>query len=213
MNSWRHLVAVGGLLLALGVPALAQTTPAPPNAQARGQRGGGRQGGLTSLPVTAIDAIVTLKADQKTKITAIQDKLKEDMRAAAGDRQKAGELRTQATSDIKAVLTEEQAKTLQDTLPTLSLLNASRIVPYGALAEVKLTKDQLDKMQPIVKEEQEKLRGVARTERQAKMAEITTDFKSKTDTILTQAQKDVVAKYVAAHPRGARGAGGARGNT
>jgi hypothetical protein len=41
------------------------------------------------------------------------------------------------------------------------------------------------------------------------MAEVTADFKSKVDPILTQQQKDAVTKYEAAHPRPARAGGGA----
>ena len=59
---------------------------------------------LATLSVANIDAVVTLDADQKTKISAIQAALKTDSAAAQGDRQKMNDLRTKATEDIKAVL-------------------------------------------------------------------------------------------------------------
>jgi hypothetical protein len=212
MNSWTRIVAAGGLLLTLSLPVIAQTdpqtTPAP-QAQGGGRQRGGRQAGLSSLPVEAIDNLVTLTAEQKTKITAIQDKLKEDTRAATGDRQKMGELRTQANTDLKAVLTDSQNKKLTAVMPALTLLNQSRVMPYGALADVKLSKEQWEKIVGIAKTEQEKLQGVTGADRRAKMQEVSADFKTQVDPILTQEQKDAVAKYEAAHPRRGRGAGGA----
>jgi Spy/CpxP family protein refolding chaperone len=210
MNSWKRIVAASGLLLTLGLPILAQTTPTTPAApQAPGgrQRGGARQTGLSGMPVEALDVIVTLTADQKTKITAIQDKLKEDTKAATSDQQKMRELRTQANTDIKAALTSDQTSKLDTALPALSMLNQSRVVPYGALADVKLTQDQITKIAGIAKDEQEKLKGVTGADRRAKMQEVNADFKTQVDPILTQPQKDALAKYEAAHPRRARTAG------
>ena len=209
MNSWKHLVVCGGLLLAFSLPALAQdaaTTPVAP--QPGQQRGGGRQTGISGIPIPVIDLLVTLKSEQKTKITAIHDKLKEDTKAATGDRQKLGELRSQANTDIKAVLTPEQTKTLDDAMPMLTMLNQSRVAPYGVLPEVKLTKDQMDKNQTIATEEQDKLKGVARADRRAKTQEVIADFKTKVDPILTAEQKDMVTKYEEKHkPASANPAG------
>ena len=50
-----------------------------------------------SIPAGALDYLVMLKEDQKTKITDIQKKLAEDRKAATGDRQKMQELNTKAT--------------------------------------------------------------------------------------------------------------------
>jgi Spy/CpxP family protein refolding chaperone len=213
MNGWKHLIAVSGLMMVVSVPTLAQTPPAPNTAAPQaGRQRGGRQTGISSLPVEAIDTIVTLNAEQKTKITTIQDKLKEDSKAANGDRQKMGELRTQANTDLKAVLTPSQTKSLDAALPALTMLNQSRVVPYGALAEVKLTKDQMGKIADIAKAEQEKLKGVTGADRRTKMQEVNADFKTQVDPILTKEQKDILAKYEAAHPRRNRAAGNANGN-
>ena len=93
MKEIKHLVLGLGLLLALSVPALAQTGDAAKPAQTpggqRGQgKGGGqgrRGGGIGTMPVSAIDYVVTLKDDQKTKITDIQTKLRTDVQGATGD--------------------------------------------------------------------------------------------------------------------------------
>ena len=99
-------------LLALGTGVLAQNGD-PAQAQGRRQGRGGRGAAtLTSLPVDALDAILKLTPDQKTKITAIREKLTNDTRGLQQPGQppnpKVGELRTQATKDIEAVLTDEQ---------------------------------------------------------------------------------------------------------
>jgi Spy/CpxP family protein refolding chaperone len=82
--------------------------------QGGGPRGGGR-GGLT---VAAIEqAVGTLTAEQKSKITAIIEKAQKDRQAimsGGGDQQenrtKMQELMANERKDIRAVLTEEQAK-------------------------------------------------------------------------------------------------------
>jgi len=212
MNSWRHFGASAALLLALSLPALARDAAAPGNPaapQVGQQRGGGRQAGISGVPIPVIDLLVTLKPEQKTKVTAIHAKLKEDTKAATGDRQKLGELRTQANTDVKAVLTPEQAKTLDDAMPMLNMLNQSRVAPYGVMPEVKLTKDQMDKIQTIAGEEAAKVKGVARADRRAKTQEVIADFKTRVDPILTAEQKDIIAKYEENHKSTPSTAGGA----
>src|SRR5437868_6141278 len=99
MRNLTRNILIAGLLLSLALPTFAQK-PAPPGAgvrpggpgrggppgqpgqggPGRGQRGG-RGASLAMLPVSVIDLITPLKSDQKTKITAIQDKAKADMKA------------------------------------------------------------------------------------------------------------------------------------
>src|SRR5205809_6429627 len=90
----------------------------------QGQRGGGRVS-LATLPIKALDATVKLTDDEKSKITAIQEKYKTDaqaLRPAQGaqpdpaNRQKMRDLSTKANTDIEAVLTKEQNEKLKATL-------------------------------------------------------------------------------------------------
>ncbi|HVS51693.1 MAG TPA: hypothetical protein VHD62_05005 [Opitutaceae bacterium] len=104
-------------LLAIGVMAStpmlrAQDDKAPP---AEGQRGGRRGGGRGGLTIEAVEnAVGKLTDDQKTKITAILDKAQKDRQALFSggqpDRAKMQELNDQMRKDIRAVLTDEQAK-------------------------------------------------------------------------------------------------------
>jgi Spy/CpxP family protein refolding chaperone len=203
MNCWNRAALAVSALLVMSVPILAQTTPvATPGATAAPRGGQGRRGGMAGLPVSAIDTLVKLTADQKTKITAVQDKLKTDVAASAGDRTKTRELTTAANEDIKAVLTPDQQKTLAEKLPVVMLLNQSKAVPAGALGDVKLTSDQMDKIKTAAMATQEKMKAVAKEDRKTKNPEILADFKTQVDTILTADQKETVSKFHA--PKGGK---------
>jgi Spy/CpxP family protein refolding chaperone len=109
----------------LGVAALPLTSVAQPPAGGPpgGPGGGGKKGGrgqqTPEQQITRLEeAVGTLSADVKTKITAIYTKLGTDMQAVAQeDRQTKGpELRTAANKEIRALLTPEQA-TKFDAMP------------------------------------------------------------------------------------------------
>jgi hypothetical protein len=200
MKEIKHFVIGVGLLLALSVPALAQTGDAAkpaqtPGAQAGKAKGQGRRaGGVASMPVSAIDSVVSLKDDQKTKITDIQTKLKTDVQAATGDATKIRELNRTATTDIQAVLTDEQKDKLKKSTPMLNLLQSSRAIPLAALADVKLTDDQKSKIDAAVTETQDKLKTAPRGDRAARQT-INADFKTKVEALLTDDQKKAIAKH------------------
>lgn len=208
----RNILAVSALL-ALALPTLAQ----PPGGRNPGRPGAGGQPGqerrgrgtsLAMIPVSVLDMITPLKADQKTKITAIQDKVKTDLKSA--DRTARRDILTKAGDELKAVLTPAQAGSLQKALPTLMLLGQSRAIPIGALADVKLTKAQMTKINGFTSATATQLKGLSGQERQAKMQQVGPQLKAQIEGVLTQPQKDAIAKYEAAHPRGQRG-GGQRG--
>ena len=120
MNRTRTIVMSAtalGLAMLLVPTAHAQDAGAaqPPARQGRGQRGG--RISLATMPISAIDSIVTLTADEKTKVETIQATYKTDAAAATGDRQKMREVQTKATDDIKAALTTDQSTKLTETLP------------------------------------------------------------------------------------------------
>ena len=202
MNRWNRVALAVSALVVISGSVLAQTPTAPAAPKVKGvARGGqGRRAGMTSLPVSAIDALVTLKEDQKTKISAIEDKLKTDVAAAAGDKMKTRELTAAANTDIKAVLTPDQQSTLTEKLPIVMLLNQSKAVPAGAFGDVKLTADQMDKIKTVTMATQEKLKALAKEDRKTKNPEILADFKTQVDAILTAEQKATVGKFHA--PKG-----------
>jgi protein CpxP len=125
-SSVKLLVSVLALGLMTSLPALrAQDNPPPAGGQRQGgggqggQRGGGR-GQMT--PAQQIERLETavgkLTDDQKTKITAVYEKLTKDMQALAQEdrRTKGQELRTAAQKDVRALLTPEQ-QTKFDAMP------------------------------------------------------------------------------------------------
>ncbi len=199
MNSLKRITLALGALLVLGVPILAQAPPAAPGqtpAKGAGNGGGqGRRAGASTLPISVLNMMVTLKDEQKTKVTAIQDKLKTDVEAAAGDRMKIRELNTAANDDIKAVLTPEQQKLMAEKLPIVMLLNQSKAIRSGVLADVKLTSEQMDKIKTAAAATQEKMKAVAQADRRTKNPEILADFKTEVEGFLTAEQKETISKY------------------
>ena len=201
-------------LFAVSVPAFAQDTAKPAQTPAQtpaagaqpgrqGRRGGGRALTLTAIPVGVLDMLTPLKDDQKTKITGIQDKAKTDA-AAAADATARRDVNTKAAADIKAVLTTDQVSAVDKALPMLSLLNNSRTIPVAALPDVKLTKEQMDKISALTETETAKLKGLTGADRQAKNQEVNDDFKTQVMAMLTTTQKDALTKYEAAHPQQGR---------
>lgn len=187
-------IAIGmGLLLALGVTAFAQQPPA-----ARGG-GGARQGRgmrvtLATMPINAIDAVVTLTDDEKTKITKIQDDYKAAAKAAAGDRTAMREAATKANEDIQGVLTSDQKTKWTDLAPAVGLLVQSKAIPIAALADVKLTADQWTKIKAAATDTNEKIRAVAQADRATERPKLLADFKTTVEGLLTADQKTVIEK-------------------
>ena len=205
----QNVFKSGLVVLALGIlagPAFSQatpTTPAAPAKPAKQAKGGQRRAGvaLATLPIEVIDMIAMLKPEQKTKLQTILDKAKTDV-AAAPDRAGKTEVNTKATDEIKTVLTPEQVTAVQKGAPTFVMLNASKTIPYGALADVKLTTEQITKLDVIVETEQAKLKGLKNPELKEKRTEAYADLKTQVDGLLTADQKTALAKYEAAHPAG-----------
>ena len=210
-------LAVGALFL-LTLPALAQPpagAPArpgapgvggPPGAGGRGGQRGGRGASLAMLPVSVLDMLTPLKADQKSKISAIDNKVKADLTTA--DRATRGPIFMKANDDVKAVLTPAQAADVQKALPALSAVNQSRAIPLGALAEIKLTKPQMSKIIGLGSAVATQMQGLRGPERQAKMQQVGPALKTQVEGVLTASQKSALAKYEAAHPQRQRGFGG-----
>ena len=105
----KSIVKFLATIVALGV-----MMSVPARAQDPAKKGGGGRGQQT--PEQRIEAIETavgkLTADQKTKITAILTKSAADMAALSQEdrRGKGADMRAAANKEIRALLTEEQAK-------------------------------------------------------------------------------------------------------
>ena len=199
MKVFKQIAAGLALLLAIAGPVVAQTaTPQAGGArQGRGQGRGGQVSAAT-MPIGTLDYVVTLKEDQKTKITEIQAKLKDEQKAAAGDNAKRRELSTKAVADIDAILTDEQKAKLKEHTPGLRLLAQSRAIPLAVLPDVKLTAEQRDKLKDSVKETTEKLAALPRgATSQAERQTLLDAFKAKVDSVLTDVQKKIIADKTA----------------
>jgi hypothetical protein len=205
------LGAALALCLAAG-PTLAQGQPGA--RAARGQRGqrqgarGARGASLATLPVKTLDSILKLTADQKTKVTAIQEKYAADAKplrptpgqpADPANTAKLRELGQQASKDIEAVLTADQKTKWADARKDFALFAAAGIPPalYG---ELKLSADQKTKLEALAKETAEKTRGLAPDQRRAANQEA----RQKAADILTADQKAAIEKYRKENPRGRR---------
>ena len=227
-------VSLGGAALAQDAPA----TPTPPPVPAPRPGGGfgqgrGGYGGaptLANLPMPYLTAMLGLKDDQKTKIQAIQDKVRTDMQDlrkpdANGQRPdratlqpKIKEINDQAKKDIEAVLTADQIKKEESALKSAGVYSAVNI-PLGVVAELKLTADEDAKLAEIAADatkadtaaqkdlsdarsanDQQKLQDLMQTRQAARKA--TTD---KALAVLTEAQKTTLTQYQKDHPAPNRG--------
>lgn len=202
INGFQRVAAAACLLLIFSLPVLAQgtgvpTAPAQTAGKTKPAKANRKNGGImVNMPVEVMDSFASLKDDQKTQITAIQDKLKTDI-AAEPDKTKHKALNTKAQQDIRAILTPEQITALQQSGPMVRLLNQSKAIPTGVLAQVKLTSDQRDKIKPLVTETEGKLKAAPKGDKAAQQP-LLADFKTKVDALLTPEQKDVIARA----PRG-----------
>ena len=208
MRTMKNYLLGAGLLFALSVPVLAQETAdavkqpqisgqtadsAGKAAKGQGKARKGRGISMGILPVSAIDFAVGLKDDQKPKIEAIQDKLKEDEKAAGGDQVKMKEIGTKANEELLAILTSEQKAALTKATPMLGMLVRTKAIPMGVLGDLKLTADQKSKIEEAAAETQGKMRG-ARGDKAAQQ-EFQSAFKTKVEGILTDDQKKMIAEH------------------
>ena len=221
---------------AIAQDATAQAPAARPGGagQGRGQgRGGfGAPPSLSNLPVSYLTWALTLTDDQKTKIQAIQDKVRtdtQDLRKpdASGQRPdratlqpKVQALNDQAKKDIEAVLTPAQVKKSEGALKSAGNYNAVGI-PLGVVADLKLTSEEETKLADIAaaatKEQEANQKAIADARTAGDQQKLTdlnqarqtarTATQEKALAVLTDEQKAAVAQYQKDHPRGNRGGG------
>lgn len=205
-----RLVAAGTLAIVVSLPAFAQAPAAPGQQPGQGRQGRGQRGqrgvSLATIPIDALDAAIKLKADQKTKIQAIQDKLRTDSQAFRpqpgsppdpANRDKMRELNQKAIADIQAILTTEQKDKLKTTMAEMGTLRSVGI-PLALAGSLKLSDDQKKKIADVAKEIREKMQnGGQGVDRRALMQE----GRTKVEAILTADQKAAIEKYNKEHPR------------
>ena len=161
---------------------------APKNPEAapggRTPEGAGRkqqQFRISSMPLTLINSVATLTDDQKTKITAILDKLKSDKAAIVTpgakptpeDRKKASDLEEAASQQITSILTADQVSAITNFMPVLQDLAMSRAVNQRSLETQTLTAEQIGKLESASKDLDDKrklLEEETKSKQQAMMA-------------------------------------------
>lgn len=194
MKTLKLFTLFVALLAVFGSTAQAQNeAPKKPGAKAAGKQAAGRAGNMMNMPVAALDYMVDLKDDQKTKISEIQNKYKSEMAGAKGDRAKTREIGTKATQEIQSVLTDDQRKDLRKKAPMVSMLVSSQAIPAGALKKLNLTEDQNTKIMTLVKEAQDKIKAAPRGDREARQ-KIQDEFKTGVMNVLTDDQKKTASQ-------------------
>jgi protein CpxP len=211
MLSKKNVIHFGAIVAMAMVSdaTIAQTPPQTPgqnpnqNQNQAGQgRGQGRRGGrisLATLPVATLDTALKLTADQKTKVTAIQEKYRTDsqaLRPAQGaqpdpaNAQKLRELTMKTNTEIEAILSKDQNEKFKEIVKELTGITRAGI-PAALALELDLTADQKAKIEAIAKETQTKVQSGG--DRRAAMEEART----KIDAILTAEQKAKRDKFMA----------------
>jgi len=240
MRGWKLGWICAAILLAVTINTSAFAQGQPPGGGGGGRgfgRGGfGGQPSLATTPVPYLAWALNHNDDQKTKIQAVQDKVRTDMRAAfqpdaSGQRPdpataqaKMKEVQDQAKTDIEAVLTDTQKKKTESVLKEAGTYNSVGL-PLGAVPDLKLTADQKTKLADIgaavAKEQQatmKEMQDARQNQDQQKMQELFTSMQSsrkatqeKVQAILNDEQKAALDKYVKDHPQPQRGRGGPGG--
>ena len=191
----RVIAVAAALTVAIAGSAYAQA-PAKQKGQKRDKGARGVQ--LANMPVQALDRLVSLTADQKTKITAIQDKFEADASALPKDpssREKRRDLSRAATQQVMAVLTDAQKEKLQGAMKDLKPI-AGAGIPIALLQELKLTDDQKKKIAEIVAEARKNAGGAG--DRKGMRQQVQTKIAA----VLTAEQRAIVTKYMAEHGKG-----------
>jgi len=201
MQTPFKLVLTACALIALSVPTQAQTRlrPQGPGRVAGAPRETQRERdyqAVVFLPPDVLNAITPLQPDQITRLTAIRNEMHQDVKAAGADRAKIADIRTHAVAAIRTVLTADQNSQIEHVMSAVVMLQRTHTVPPPTLKDVKLTSAQWEQIVTIEADEYAKLRGENKDQRNATFAE----FKSRVDPVLTDAQRQVVAGFIAAHP-------------
>src|SRR5579862_1807097 len=203
MKSVRNLIVTCAALL-LAVTAMAQGG----GGQGRGGFGRGMMGadptGTMLLQRPDVQKELNINDDQKTKIAALQDKMRTDMRDvfqnSNGDqtamREGMQKLMAQTGKDAQAILTKEQATRLKEV--NIQLAGNQAATFPDVQKDLGLSDDQISKIKDLGAKQQEanmalfqKMRDqeITREELQTSMTKNTDTYKAELGKILTDAQR------------------------
>jgi Spy/CpxP family protein refolding chaperone len=203
MRISRQGWAVAAALVVIAMVAQVSLAQREEGRRGRGGPGGGMFGPPTAgrlLGLKEVQDALKLTDDQKGKVEEINDKMREDMRAAfqdGGDRDKMMEIAKETSNKINEVLDDGQEKRLMGIM--IQVNGAAAIADPAVAKELNITDDQKAKMQEVragVREEFEKLRDqdLSREERGKKFEEIQADVNKKILAELTSDQQAQLEK-------------------
>jgi hypothetical protein len=216
---WRTAMSQSIQAQALVALAWQQTPPASPSPAPAGPAGQGqpvtrtpraRQVYLAEIPVPLLSAALGLTEEQKAKVAEIRNKLESDLKSAAAVKSPGPEAERsrrapleQAHNGIEALLTEEQKKEALALGKKIGLMGFAGI-PAGAIGDLNLTPDQVDKISlPItdaLKNAASTMQGLQPSERVEKTKQILEGFRATANSVLTADQRQKLADYWRAHP-------------
>ena len=234
-NIWLKsgaLLAVMAGSIAFGNISLAQP---PPGGFPGGGFGMGRGGGASTLATIPVDILVEalkLTEMQKSDAGKYQEAYKKAQQANRPDfsggppdpamfqemMKKNTELDKVFSDKIKALLTDEQKKSLPDVLKDFKTMNSARI-PLGLYSKIKLTDDQKKKLDENAEKSQKELNAKIKEaqdsgDRQA-MRQLRQEsqkaVQEKVNEILTDDQKELIKTWRKDHPAPQRGGPGGPG--
>ncbi|MBS1717548.1 MAG: Spy/CpxP family protein refolding chaperone [Armatimonadetes bacterium] len=177
-----------------------------------------RKASLVSIPMNVLDSELKLTEDQRGKIRDVMDELRdkhESMRPEQGEERPTAEqmkaahakmeaAEKEAIGKIEAILTDSQKATAHSLIQTITVFQLAGYPPM--IDRLGLTEDQRVKiaaLAPSEKTEDEDVRPFSRDEMQAKRKEM----RAKLEAILTDAQKEQLAKMPMRGPGGPGGGG------
>ncbi len=237
-NIWLKsgaLLAVMAGSLAFGNISLAQPPGGGPPGGFRGGFRMGRGGGASTLATIPVDTLVEalkLTDMQKSDAGKYQEAFKKAQQANRPDfsggppdpavfqemMKKNIELDKVFSDKIKALLTDDQKKTLPDVLKDFKTMNSARI-PLGLYSKIKLTDDQKKKLDENADKSQKELdvkikeaqdsgdrQAIRQLRQESQKAQ-----QEKVNEILTDDQKELIKTWAKDHPQPQRGGPGGPG--
>jgi len=180
-------------------PATAPTpaAPTPPQGPQR-QPPAPKQLNYAYVPSSLLTVMGTLSADEQTKIADIESKLQSDVNALRTPgpnpdyRTKMRALYDQADTDIRALLTPDQITAIDSYVPSIELLFMTVKGGPGAVSNLNITHDQLDKFKGIEDDLAQKQKDLT-TEMNQKRQALLADATNKANDVLTADQKASLA--------------------
>lgn len=155
--------AIAAALMAVGV--MVQVSLAQPGEGRRGRGPGGGFGGpptpVRLLGVKEVQDALKLTDEQKTKITDLNNKVREEIRTAmqdGGSREKVQKLMDETTAKVKEILDEGQQKRLLGIFVQVNGANA--VANPDVAKELNVTDDQKKKIEEIRQKNMDSMRGL-----------------------------------------------------